>query len=191
LISFSDHDLKRLVELVLYRVVVNSVNVHYLLNTFQDVWILQYIGSILSYVMQCQLGLHLMTKEHRNYYSKYFLTLVFASILLVLCGIFAPNAFAMGAPPGFCNNEYDGPITNSTITIGNQTTQLPTSTIKHNTTPNSPNIATKKKFANDWVLDLPSIYCGVTHGSPTYTHNGIHTCHVPSLAHQALQWYKH
>ena len=49
----------------------------------------------------------------------------------------------------------------------NQTTPLPTSTTKHNTTPNSPNITITTKFANDWVLDLPSIYGGSTLGSPT------------------------
>jgi len=51
----------------------------------------------------------------------------------------------------------------------NQTSPLPTSTIKHNTTPNSPNITITTKFANDWVLDLPSIYGGSTLGSPTCT----------------------
>jgi hypothetical protein len=51
----------------------------------------------------------------------------------------------------------------------NQTSPLPTSTVKHNTTPNSPNITITTKFANDWVLDLPSIYGGSTLGSPTCT----------------------
>ena len=51
----------------------------------------------------------------------------------------------------------------------NQTSPLPTSTSKHNTTPNSPNITLTTKFANDWVLDLPSIYGGSTLGSPTCT----------------------
>ena len=51
----------------------------------------------------------------------------------------------------------------------NQTSPLPTSTSKHNTTPNSPNISLTTKFANDWVLDLPSIYGGSTLGSPTCT----------------------
>ena len=51
----------------------------------------------------------------------------------------------------------------------NQTNPLPTSTSKHNTTPNSPNITLTTKFANDWVLDLPSIYGGSTLGSPTCT----------------------
>jgi YVTN family beta-propeller protein len=51
----------------------------------------------------------------------------------------------------------------------NQTSPLPTSTSKHNTTPNSPNITITTKFANDWVLDLPSIYGGSTLGSPTCT----------------------
>ena len=51
----------------------------------------------------------------------------------------------------------------------NQTSPLPTGTIKHNTTPNSPNISITTKFANDWILDLPSIYGGSTLGSPTCT----------------------
>jgi YVTN family beta-propeller protein len=51
----------------------------------------------------------------------------------------------------------------------NQTSPLPTSASKHNTTPNSPNITMTTKFANDWVLDLPSIYGGSTLGSPTCT----------------------
>jgi len=51
----------------------------------------------------------------------------------------------------------------------NQTSPLPTSTSKHNTTPNSPNITLTTKFANDWMLDLPSIYGGSTLSSPTCT----------------------
>jgi hypothetical protein len=51
----------------------------------------------------------------------------------------------------------------------NQTSPLPTSGTKHNTTPNSPNITITTKFANDWVLDLPSIYGGSTLGSPACT----------------------
>jgi len=50
-----------------------------------------------------------------------------------------------------------------------QTSPIPTSTTKHNTTPNSPNISITTKFANDWILDLPSIYGGSTLGSPTCT----------------------
>jgi|SRR5690242_613028 YVTN family beta-propeller protein len=49
----------------------------------------------------------------------------------------------------------------------NQTTPIPTHVTKHNTTPNSPNITITTKFANDWVLDLPSIYGGSILGSPT------------------------
>jgi len=51
----------------------------------------------------------------------------------------------------------------------NQTTPIPTHVTKHNTTPNSPNIAITTKFANDWVLDLPSIYGDSTLGSSTCT----------------------
>lgn len=51
----------------------------------------------------------------------------------------------------------------------NQTTPLPSSTTKHNTTPNSPNITITTKFANDWVLDLPSIYGGSILDSPSCT----------------------
>jgi len=62
-----------------------------------------------------------VTEEPRNYHGKYFLTLVFASIFLASFGILAPNAFAMGAQPGSCNNEYDGPITLAKINNGTQT----------------------------------------------------------------------
>ncbi|HKC78686.1 MAG TPA: fibronectin type III domain-containing protein, partial [Nitrosopumilaceae archaeon] len=51
----------------------------------------------------------------------------------------------------------------------NQTSPLPTSTTRHNTTPNSPNISITTKYPNSWVLDMPSIYGGVTIGSPTCT----------------------
>jgi len=51
----------------------------------------------------------------------------------------------------------------------NQTSPLPTSITKHNTTPDSPSITMTTKFANDWVLDLPSIYGGSTLGLPTCT----------------------
>jgi len=51
----------------------------------------------------------------------------------------------------------------------NQTNPLPTSVSKHNTNPNSPNVSITTKFANDWVLDLPSIYGGSTLGSSTCT----------------------
>ena len=49
----------------------------------------------------------------------------------------------------------------------NQTTPIPTHVTKHNTTPNSPNITITANFANDWVLDLPSIYGGSTLGFST------------------------
>ncbi|MGH2512526.1 MAG: fibronectin type III domain-containing protein, partial [Candidatus Limnocylindrales bacterium] len=51
----------------------------------------------------------------------------------------------------------------------NQTTPIPTHIIKHNTNPNSPKISITTKYANDWVLDLPSIYGGATLGTPTCT----------------------
>src|SRR2546428_9813480 len=53
--------------------------------------------------------------------SNRLLTIVFASILLFSSGILVQNAFAMGAPPGSCNNEYDGPITVAKINNGTQT----------------------------------------------------------------------
>ncbi|MGI0060666.1 MAG: hypothetical protein ACREBJ_12955, partial [Nitrosotalea sp.] len=49
----------------------------------------------------------------------------------------------------------------------NQTTPIPTHVVKHNTSPNSPKISITTKYANDWVLDLPSIYGGSTLGSST------------------------
>lgn len=49
----------------------------------------------------------------------------------------------------------------------NQTSPLPTSATRHNTNPNSPSISITTKFADDWVIDLPSIYGGSTLSSPT------------------------
>ncbi len=49
----------------------------------------------------------------------------------------------------------------------NQTSPLPTSATRHNTNPNSPTISITTKFADDWVIDLPSIYGGSTLSSPT------------------------
>jgi hypothetical protein len=46
---------------------------------------------------------------------------------------------------------------------------LPTSIVNHNSAASSPTVSITTKFANDWVLDLPSIYGGVTLGSPTCT----------------------
>ncbi|MGI0092594.1 MAG: hypothetical protein ACREA8_00670, partial [Nitrosotalea sp.] len=51
----------------------------------------------------------------------------------------------------------------------NQTLPIATHVAKHNTTPNSPKITIKTKYANDWVLDLPSIYGSSTLSSPTCT----------------------
>jgi hypothetical protein len=49
----------------------------------------------------------------------------------------------------------------------NQTNPIVTKSIAHNNIPNSPKISLITKYSNDWVLDLPSIYGGVTLGSPT------------------------
>lgn len=81
--------------------------------------------------MRCQLGLHLMTEEHSYSYDKYFLTRFCFDIISTM-RIFELNAFAMGASQGFCNNEYDGPIINATINVGNQTTRC--LLVKQNTT---------------------------------------------------------
>ncbi|MDE1816962.1 MAG: hypothetical protein KGI11_10440, partial [Thaumarchaeota archaeon] len=51
----------------------------------------------------------------------------------------------------------------------NQSSPLPTSLVTHNSAASSPAVSITTKFANDWVLDLPSIYGGVTLGSPTCT----------------------
>src|SRR3989449_123490 len=52
-----------------------------------------------------------------------FITIVLASLfissLLILTA--SNNAFASGSQPGSCSNEYDGPITNATVTVGGQT----------------------------------------------------------------------
>ncbi|HEU5488671.1 MAG TPA: hypothetical protein VFV16_07605, partial [Candidatus Nitrosotalea sp.] len=53
--------------------------------------------------------------------GKYFLTLVFASMLLVSFGMISHDAFAMGKAPGSCANEYDGPIVSAKINNGTQT----------------------------------------------------------------------
>ncbi len=53
--------------------------------------------------------------------TRSFLTLVFTSLFLVSLGMISHNVFAMGAQPGSCTNEYDGPFTNATIIVGNQT----------------------------------------------------------------------
>jgi len=51
----------------------------------------------------------------------------------------------------------------------NQTNPMPTKAVRHNVNPNSPTISLTTKFANDWVLDLPSIYGDSTLGSSTCT----------------------
>ena len=50
-----------------------------------------------------------------------------------------------------------------------QTSPIPTSTTNHNTVSNSPTISITTQYPNSMVLDLPSIYGGVTLGSPTCT----------------------
>jgi hypothetical protein len=50
-----------------------------------------------------------------------------------------------------------------------QTNPIPTHVTNHNTSSSSPHISITTKYPNDWVLDLPSIYGGVTLGSPTCT----------------------
>lgn len=51
----------------------------------------------------------------------------------------------------------------------NQTNPIPTKAVRHNVNSNSPTISLTTKFANDWVIDLPSIYGGSTIGSSTCT----------------------
>ena len=51
----------------------------------------------------------------------------------------------------------------------NQTTPIQTHVAKHNTTPSSPKISLTTKYANNWILDLPSIYGGSTLSNPTCT----------------------
>ena len=50
-----------------------------------------------------------------------------------------------------------------------QTNPIPTTAKHHNTTPNSPKISITTQFQNSWVLDLPSIWGGVTLGAPSCT----------------------
>jgi len=49
----------------------------------------------------------------------------------------------------------------------NETNPIPTKAVRHNTNPNSPTISITTKFADDWVVDLPSIYGGSTLSNPT------------------------
>lgn len=51
----------------------------------------------------------------------------------------------------------------------NQTNPIAAHVAKHNTSASSPSISIAAKYANDMVLDLPSIYGGVTLSSPTCT----------------------
>ncbi len=48
-----------------------------------------------------------------------------------------------------------------------QTTPIPTTATNHNTIPGSPSLTITTKYANSLVVDLPSIYGGVTLGSPS------------------------
>lgn len=48
-----------------------------------------------------------------------------------------------------------------------QTTPIPTTATNNNTASSSPTISITTAYPNSWVLDLPSIYGGVTLGSPT------------------------
>ncbi len=51
----------------------------------------------------------------------------------------------------------------------NETSPIANHATKHNTAASSPKISITTKYANDWVLDLPSIYGGSKLGSPTCT----------------------
>jgi hypothetical protein len=56
---------------------------------------------------------------------------------------------------------------------------IPTVVTQHNTAAGSPTISITAKYSNSWVLDLPSIYGGVTLGSPTGTQQW--DVNVPSM----------
>lgn len=51
----------------------------------------------------------------------------------------------------------------------NQTSPISNTATNHNSASSSPTISITTQYPNDWVLDLPSIYGGVTLGSPTCT----------------------
>ena len=51
----------------------------------------------------------------------------------------------------------------------NQTGPIPTSATNYSTAAGSPTISITTKYSNSWVLDSPSIYGGVTLGSPSCT----------------------
>lgn len=57
----------------------------------------------------------------------------------------------------------------------NQTNPLPTHVAKHSTALSSPSISLTTKYQNDTVVDLPSIWGGVTLGSNTCTQEWNHT----------------
>jgi len=50
-----------------------------------------------------------------------------------------------------------------------QANPVPTAASNHNTAPDSPAISLSTLFPNSWVIDSPSIWGGVTLGSPTCT----------------------
>lgn len=50
-----------------------------------------------------------------------------------------------------------------------QTNPIPTTATNTNSASSSPSVSLTSKYANDWVLDLPSIYGGQKLGSPTCT----------------------
>ena len=56
----------------------------------------------------------------------------------------------------------------------NQTNPVPTHVAKYNTSLNSPKISITTKYPNDFVVDLPSIWGGVTLGSNTCTQEWNH-----------------
>lgn len=60
-----------------------------------------------------------ITKNNNR--SSHLVTLVFASLVLILLPVSINEVFAMGEAPATCPNRYDGPFTSATITVGNQT----------------------------------------------------------------------
>ena len=116
-----------------------------------SVLILQKIIRIVRYVKEYRYGMIIRgRKAHRNYQVNNLLTLVFASIFLSLFGMISHDAFAMGAPPGTCNNEYDGPITFMRVTNG-------TYTIDPISNPNvAINMYTQNLYNVTFVIHTPS-----------------------------------
>lgn len=79
------------------------------------------------------------------------------------------NPTGNGAIVVTMNGKTSGVVGAYSFSGVNQTSPMPTKAVQHNVNPTSPIISLTTKFANDWVIDLLSIYGGSTIGSSTCT----------------------